>query len=578
VSRWPWIVALLLGCPTTDGGFSAPDDDDSTSDDDDAGDDDDGTPSGGSLLIGPEVPVAADAIAGFDRLDEDAAGRGLIVDLLFPPDPQPCPEILGGVVVSDLDQDGDLDLLLHRYQGFPLLWENQGGAFTRRDIPHSTADRFGKNAMGFSAVDLNGDDLPDVVISAANLLVVSWNEGGLVFSDFEVLWNDPTYPQNCMNTQIWGDYDGDGDLDVALPGTFKLLGEGTVFDYWAGTKPPGGIEALNNRPLVLEQQPGGFVEASRLTFSAAQEGTVAIAGAFTDIDDDRDLDLIVTSHSPTPPLPPGSVFRNDDGAFTNAGPELGVQFVANGMGADVADLNEDGRQDFCFSDATHNLMCLMSDEGSGLWVEGSLAAGLTVDITQAPGYDAGDDVWNNYSGWSVEFNDLDLDGELDVALAAGGAPGETVHLDALWRGLGGGQFEEHSVTSGFADFDNHFGLAAGDFDADGTRDLVVAGWTGQPLFWSNPPSPGAWVAVDFDGPPGNTQGFGAKVTLEVGGRTLVRELHALRGLAQSEPSVHFGLGSANTIDRITALFPDGSEVQATDVPVNRRLTVVHPSR
>ena len=553
-------------------------DDDDTLDDDDSIDDDDSTSSGGQILVGPEVPVSANAVEGFDRLQDEALARGLEVQLEFPLESQPCPEILGGVVVSDLDRDGDVDLLLHRSEGFPQLWENDGGALSRHEVPHTTADRFGRNAMAFSAVDLDGDLLPEVVVSAANLVVVSRNLGNLDFADFEVLWEDPAYPRNCMNTQVWGDYDGDGDLDLVLPGTFKVLGEGTVFDYWSGEAPPGGLQAINNRPVVLEQVDGVFTEAARLTFTPEQEGTVSIAGAFTDIDQDDDLDLVVTSHTPIPPLPPGTVFRNTDGSFANAGPELGVQFIANGMGADIADLNDDGVQDFCFSDASHSLMCLMSDAGSGLWVEGSLAAGLVVDIAQAPGYDPGQDDWNNYSGWSVEFVDIDLDGRLDVASAAGGAPNETVHMDGLWRGLGGAQFEDLSVPTGFGSMDNHFGLAAGDFDGDGTRDLVVAGWTGQPIFWANPPSPGAWVAVDFEGPVGNAQGYGARVTIEAGGRTIVRELHALRGLAQSEPSIHVGLGAVSQIDSLSVRFTDGAVVAATDLPVNRRITAQHPAR
>ncbi len=74
-------------------------------------------------LAGPcETPVE-----GFDRLQSVAMERGL--DLVLPADdsPRSCLYVPGGVVASDLDLDGDPDLLFSRPEGFPHLFSSEGG-------------------------------------------------------------------------------------------------------------------------------------------------------------------------------------------------------------------------------------------------------------------------------------------------------------------------------------------------------------------------------------------------------------------------------------------------------------------
>ena len=41
---------------------------------------------------------------------------------------------------------------------------------------------------------------------------------------------------------------------------------------------------------------------------------------------------------------------------------------------------------------------------------------------------------------------------------------------------------------------------------------------------------------------------------------------------------YFGLGDVDTIDELVVRWLDGSETIVTDLPVNRTITVTHPSR
>ncbi len=567
-------LALVVSCPADEGGgFSQPEPTPTPSPSP--------TPAGEARFDVSAPLIPQDPVAGFDRFVDETAARGLDIDLEYPTTPHECPEINGNVVAADLDGDGDPDLMFHRREGMPRVFENEGGVFTERVVEGDALATWGRPAMSWAAVDLDGDGLPEIAVSGPNLALVAWNLGGFAFSPFEVVFDDPSYPRSCMNTQIWGDFDGDGDLDLVLPGTVKVITEGRVFDYWDEEPPPEGMEVTNTLPVVLMNDGLPFDGPVYLGIVDGR-GTTSIVGAATDRDLDGDVDLLLSSHRPIPPLPPGTIFRNDgpgaDGwpALTNDGADVGVQFAANGMGMDGADLNDDGRQDWCFSDAVHSLVCLMS-LGADQWFEGGLAAGLTTDVTLHPRYDPSEDLWNDWSGWSVEFQDFDADGELDIATVAGGSPEMSTMSDALWRGLGGGQFEERSVGSGFSSVRNHFGMAAADFDGDGFRDLVVAPWSGAPMFWSNPPGPGAWVEVELRGPAANHQGFGTRVEVVAGGRSRVRELHALRGLGQSEAKLLFGLGPAETIDALRVHWLDGSTTEARDLPTRVRVVAYHPA-
>ncbi|MCP4872715.1 MAG: hypothetical protein GY898_28830 [Proteobacteria bacterium] len=111
-----------------------------------------------------------------------------------------------------------------------------------------------------------------------------------------------------------------------------------------------------------------------------------------------------------------------------------------------------------------------------------------------------------------------------------------------------------------------------DLDGDGYLDLVDM----HREVWSNPCGAGAWLTVDLVGPPGNTHGLGARLLVEAGGRTWLREMHTLRTYVQSATEFHVGLGAVEATARIELTWPDGLVQEAVAVPGRRRLTLVHP--
>ncbi|MCB9762681.1 MAG: CRTAC1 family protein [Alphaproteobacteria bacterium] len=526
------------------------------------------------------------ADAGFERLDEQAEARG--IDLIYQPtdEPRPCPSIPGGVVAQDLDDDGDIDLLFHRPEGFPYLYVNDGaGSFTPHDVPLSSPT--GRRVEAQAAADVDGDGLPEVFIVGEGFAAVSRNRGGLAFDDFEVLFEQPEYPRTCIVSLGFGDADGDGDLDLVLPGADTSPYEGAVLsdDPWT----------LSGEPDRLLLNEGGRFGAPTVPAPVGDPG-ISLLAVLSDRDMDGDADLLLGTDRPRFGMPPMRFLRNDGpgvgGApsFEDDTSAVGFALRTSAMGLDVADLNGDAWPDYTLSDEGGDLVALLSD-GFGGWYDAGAALGLVGGHHSHPsppegwGWSELESALRRWTTWSVELVDLDNDGWDDLAVTAGEPPFQgnvalaarpSFQPDGLYRGGADGVFEDHSHVAGFNAPEGHYGLVSADLEGDGARELVVGVWEGRPQIWHNPCTRASMLEVDLVGPPGNREGFGAQVVVEVDGRLRHREVLGLRTVGQSPSSAHFGLGDAEQVDRLTIYWPDGTVTEAEDVPARRKVTAFYP--
>ncbi len=513
-----------------------------------------------ALTVEP-APPCAEPVAGFDRLvPED-------LPLVLPGDdvPRSCQWMPGGVVASDLDGDGDHDLLFTRPGRFPYLLEQDGG-WTSVEVPHDTVALFGREALAQAAVDLDGDGLPEVLLVGEGFAASCRNLGGLQFAEPELLYFDADYPIACINTLAVGDVDGDGDLDLVLPGLDPIPEEGWVNDEalpWPGTT-----------DLLLLQDEGVFTVAAQLR--PPDYPWLSMLGLFTDRDDDGDLDLFLGSDRARDGRPGATFWRNEAGELIDDAPEIGADVHHCVMGAASADFDGDGTLDYCFSDLNWHLACLTGGPEPG-YVEAGQALGLAPDLDANPAWAGG-----TWSPFSVEAVDLDNDGDLDFAAAAGPPPGPggiadsgfpPAQPDAIFER--DGPFVDRSMDLGFGDPRPHYGLASADLDGDGSRELILGAFGGPARLWRNPCGAAAWTEIALVGPAGNRQGFGARVEV-VTDRSQVRELHALRTVGQSAAELHFGLAASEAFD-LQVRWPDGAVSAFSAVPARARVTVRHPA-
>ncbi len=524
-------------------------------------------------MVGPQVMCDV-PYEGFDRLVEQGADRGLrSIDPTVSPD-APCVDFPGAIVATDVDADGAPDLLLGNPRGFPFSYRNDGtGHFEWVEIDIDLPLGVPEQWLGLSAVDLNGDDLPEIAIAGEGHVLVATNLGAWTFGPWEIIFQQTDYPRSCLHTMAWGDIDGDGDLDVLLPGLDRL-------DDMSSSVSPEGVSDGPATDWLVYQDAGTFEDARPL--SLVDDAIFSLLGVFTDRDADGDLDVFVVGDREHP----SAFYRNDgiggDGEVLLAddASSIGADLRISGMGIDVADIDHDGDLDYCIADASHQLRCLFREDDQ--YFDVGEAIGLSTDLGPYADDPAELEQLNNvWWGWSVEILDLDNDGWDDVATTAGSQSAlvemRPVQPDAIWQGVSDGTFVERSLDLGFSSAgEHHYGMAAADFEGDGYRDLVMMPYEGVPRYWSNPCGSNHWLDIEPVGPPENRASYGARIELEVDGRLWMDEVQNMRTAGQSSASVHFGLGSYEQVDRVTVHWLDGTTVVAEELPTRTTVRVFHP--
>jgi hypothetical protein len=141
--------------------------------------------------------------------------------------------------------------------------------------------------------------------------------------------------------------------------------------------------------------------------------------------------------------------------------------------------------------------------------------------------------------------------------------------------VGGRDFLDISHLTGADSDGDGRAVVAADFRNVGQQDLLVrqAGGGALLLFENRLPRRN-YLTVSLRGRNSNRQGVGARLTAEVGGRRLVRELYPANGYFGQAPAlVHFGLADAAAVDRLTVRWPSGQVQVLEDVRGGRHVVV-----
>lgn len=140
----------------------------------------------------------------------------------------------------------------------------------------------------------------------------------------------------------------------------------------------------------------------------------------------------------------------------------------------------------------------------------------------------------------------------------------------------GTNFVDISYISGLdSDGDARASVAA-DMNNDGRMDLLVRQIGGGPLkLYENRFPKKNWLVVSLRGVQSHSQGIGARVVVTTDAMTMTRELYPHNTFYSQGPAyVHFGLGKARRIKKVSIRWPNSSEQVLYNVRSNQHIVVV----
>jgi hypothetical protein len=497
-----------------------------------------------------------------------------------------------GVAAADFDGDGLPDLLFLQSGTLPAdeftpaelaaaghaagrtarLYRNLGG-MRFLDVTAGSGFDTAFYAMGLAVGDIDADGDRDVWVAAYGRSRLYLNEGGLRFREAarERGLEDPPWTA----AGAFFDADADGDLDLyavayldmpiashAFCGPGRELRTYCHVDRWPG---------LDDR-LWINDGHGSFRDGSRAAGLPGTRGK-GLAALAADFDDDGDIDVFVANDSQA-----NMLLRNDGGGrFTESARRAGLDLNAEGrseacMGSDAGDLDGDGDTDLYVANFEQETNTLYRNDGRLFFTDVSTSSGSGVPSLVELGF-------------GVVLLDIENDGDLDVYVANGHImdniavyqPGSShAQPDQLYLNDGRGRFRLAPTEFGPALSEPRVGrgVARADLDRDGDTDLVISNNGGAPWVLRNDAASGHRLVLRLAGPGGRADAEGARVTVEAGGRTLVRELVAGAGYAShSDTELVIGLGAATRVDALTIRWPGGGLSEHGPWEVDRRVSL-----
>ena len=505
-----------------------------------------------------------------------------------------------GVAMIDYDRDGWLDLYFvngstwdaekgkARAPHAALFHNNHDGTFTDVTAKAGVAnDRWG---FGVAVGDYDNDGWPDLYISNYGKNRLYHNNHDGTFTD--VAEKAGVTLGNWSTGATFGDYDGDGRLDLFVPGYvhfdmnhLPLSGSaevGYLNCSFRGTHTMCGPKGLRGEPdhLFHNNGDGTFTDVSEKAGVADKKGNYGFSSTFVDMDGDGKQDLLVTDDSS-----PNYLYRNKgDGTFEDVSLISGFALNQQGrdqanMGLAIGDYRNNGLLDLYTGTFSDDYKPLFRNEGDLNFSEITPEMGLA-----APTYP--------FLTWATGFIDFDNDGWKDIFLVNGHVYPQADHSD--W----GTSFKQRPllfhntnqgtkfimmppvVGSGLAEVIPGRGAAFGDLFNDGRIDMVINNLDQAPSLLRNVDSnTNHWVGLQLIGA-GKTpkDATGTTVYLTAGG--LRQRGDVLSGgsyESNNDPRVHFGLGSANSIDSVEIHWTDGS-VEKLKLPTIDRFYTIEQGR
>ncbi len=463
-----------------------------------------------------------------------------------------------GSAWGDYDNDGDLDIVaVGTYQPHVLYRNNGDGTFTDVAAQAGVADPRG--GWGSLFADYNNDGYPDLYITRGG-----WSgaaENTLYRNNGDGTFTDVTHTAGVADPQssfcaAWADYDNDGYIDLYIAN--GVIGDGAA------------------NVLYHNNGDGTFTNTAEAA-GVANTGN-SLGTAWGDYDKDGYIDLHVINYGQSNVL-----YRNNgNGTFTDVTATAGMDLsVTDAFVTFFLDVDNDADLDLFISNsgsfqafiagqitgsATHDSdrQVLYRNNGDGTFT----------DVTKESG------LYHAYGAMGANFGDINSDGYVDIYLATGAPQMGRLERDALFQNNGDGTFTDATVALGLGNIGKGHGVTFGDADADGDVDIYVPvggafiGDQWHNLFYQNTGTGNNYLTLKLVGVKSNRDGIGAKVTLNVGDRTIYREVSGGCGFGSTNSlSLEMGLGKHIKVDTLEIVWPSGQTDTHRNLSVNQKLVV-----
>jgi hypothetical protein len=514
-----------------------------------------------------------------------------------------------GVCLIDFDRDGWLDIYLVNGSTFDamagkapaphaaLFRNNHDGTFA--DVSAKAGVQNDQWGLGCAVGDYDNDGLPDLYVTSLGRNRLYHNQHDGTFKDVAekagvaLLSASPDKVTDYTGA-TWGDYDGDGRLDLFVSGYIEYdfknppaAGTSAVkqatcqyrnVDVMCGPRGQQGAEDH----LFHNNGDGTFTDVSKKAGVSDPNRFYGLGAVFVDVNNDGKVDLVVANDS----TPNYLYINKGDGTFEEKGYDSGYAVNEAGreisnMGIAVGDYENNGHVDLVNTVFSDDYNVVFRNDGKGNFEDVSYASGAAQPTIP-------------FVGFGDAFLDYDNDGWLDLFFANGHVyPSVERNADwgmsyaqrpLLFHNQANGKFELVPAVegTGLAETAVSRGAAVGDLFNDGKLSVVVNNLDGPPFLLRNVNlDRNHWVGLQLVGGANPANGrksprdaIGATVYVTAGG--LRRRQDVISGasyLSSNDQRLHFGLGELTKVDGVEIHWPSGNAETLQLPAVDRIFTV-----
>ncbi|MCS6975016.1 MAG: VCBS repeat-containing protein [Cyclobacteriaceae bacterium] len=529
----------------------------------------------------------------------------------------------GGVACGDINNDGLIDLYFTSNQGPNKLYLNKGNL--RFEDITDKAGVAGKRfwSTGVTMADVNGDGLLDIYVcnsgdvrggNKQNELFI--NNGDLTFTDRAEEYGvaDPGFTTHAA----FFDYDRDGDLDLyILNNSYQAIGS---FNLRKNERP--NRDALGGDKL-MRNDGNRFTDVSEKAGIYSSVIGFGLGVTVGDVNNDGWSDIYISNDFFERDY---LYINNQDGTFSEVLTEAMPSISNASMGADFADINNDGWLDLFVTDMlpkdNNRIKTVTTFEDWNRYqysvqngyhhqftrntLQLNNRDGTFSEISRMAGVEASD--WS----WGALIFDMDNDGLKDIFVANGifqdltdqdfltyASSEEFVKSvitrsgvdykklteiipsvpvsNCAFRNNGKFTFTDKASEWGLARpmFSN--GSAFADLDNDGDLDLILNNVNMPAVIYRNNSTnlhaANHFLQFNLKGEGLNTYALGTRITVYTGDSVMVVEQMPTRGFQSSvDPRPFIGLGNLDSVPKIIVQWPRGKVTVLQSVKTNQ---VIH---